>query len=73
MSNTQHFGRMIRERREHQKMSLKTLADMCGMSEQNIEKIELGQRNPRLTSVLKTAAALDMDLGILNSCMAVYA
>ena len=69
MSNTQHFGRIVRERREKKKLSLKKVSELCGMGERGLEQIELGDTNPKLSNVLNIAAVLDIDMGELNSCI----
>ena len=67
MSNTQHFGRIVRERREKKKLSLKKVSELCGMGERGLEQIE--DTNPKLSNVLNIAAVLDIDMGELNSCI----
>jgi len=69
MSNTQHFGRIVREHREKRGLSLKTVAELCGISERGLEQIELGDTNPKLSNVLSIAATLEIDIGELNSCI----
>lgn len=69
MSNTRHFGRIVRAHREREGMSLRRAADLCDMSEKGIELIELGDSDPKLSSVLKIAAVYNIDLGELNSCI----
>ena len=69
MSNTQHFDRIVRERREKKKLSLKKVSELCGMGERGLEQIELGDTNPKLSNVLNIAAVLDIDMGELNSCI----
>lgn len=69
MSHTHHFGRLAREHRERRKLTIEKTAELCGMSYKGYEEIELGDSDPKLSSVLNIAAALEMDLGILNSCV----
>lgn len=71
MTNTKHFGRIMRERREHLRISLRLLGDMVDMSEHALRDIELGDSNPKLTTVLRIAGALQIDMGMLNSCIPV--
>ena len=73
MSDTKHFGRVIRERRIGKGWSLKKLAHICGMCEKSLELIELGDTDPKLSSVLKIALALELDLGELNVCIETFA
>ena len=42
MTKTQHFGRMVRERREALGLSIEKAAELCGMSYKGLEEIELG-------------------------------
>ena len=67
MTKTQHFGRMVRERREALGLSIEKAAELCGMSCKGLGKIELGESNPKLLSVLNISAALAIDLRELHS------
>lgn len=69
MMNTAHFGRIMRERRENSFISLRALSDVVDMSEHALRNIELGDSDPKLSSVLKIAGALQIDMGMLNSCI----
>jgi len=69
MSNTKHFGRMLREQRNHNGWTLEKTAELCNMSYKGYEEIELGDSDPKLSTVLSIAAAFDLDLGELNSCV----
>ena len=71
MAKTQHFGRIVRERREALGLSIEDAAALCKMSYKGLEGIELGDSYTRLSSVLNIAATLDIDLGELNSCVPV--
>lgn len=71
MTKTQHFGRIVRERREALGWSIEKAAGLCGMSYKGLEEIELGDSDPKLSSVLNISAALYIDLGELNSCIPV--
>lgn len=71
MMKTQHFGRIVRERREALGWSIEKAAGLCGMSYKGLEEIELGDSDPKLSSVLNISAALYIDLGELNSCIPV--
>lgn len=66
---TQHFGKIVRERRERLGLSLSEAAELCEMSIRGLELIELGDSDPKLSSVLNIARALDIDLGEMNSCI----
>lgn len=69
MMNTAHFGRIMRERRENSFVSLRALSDVVDMSEHALRNIELGDSDPKLSNVLKIAGALQIDMGMLNSCI----
>lgn len=71
MMNTKHFGRIMRERRENSYISLRALSDVVDMSEHALRNIELGDSDPKLSNVLKIACALQIDMGMLNSCIPV--
>lgn len=71
MTKTQHFGRIVLERREALGLSIEKAAGLCGMSYKGLEEIELGDSDPKLSSVLNISAALCIDLGELNSCIPV--
>ncbi len=69
MSNTKHFGRIVREHRERLGLTIESAAELCGMSYRGLEEIELGDSNPKLSSILHIAAVMEIDLGILNDCV----
>ena len=71
MMNTKHFGRIMRERRENSYISLRALSDLVDLSEHALRNIELGDSDPKLSNVLKIAGALQIDMGMLNSCIPV--
>lgn len=71
MMNSAHFGRIMRERRENSFISLRALSDLVNMSEHALRSIELGDSDPKLSNVLKIAGALQIDMGMLNSCIPV--
>ncbi len=72
MMNTAHFGRIMRERRENSFISLRALSDVVDMSEHALRNIELGDSDPKLSNVLKIAGALQIDMGMLNSCIPIF-
>lgn len=69
MMNTVHFGRIMREHRENSFISIRALSDVVDMSEHALRNIELGDSDPKLSNVLKIAGALQIDMGMLNSCI----
>ena len=72
MTKTQHFGRMMRERREALGLSIEKAAELCGMSYKGLKKIELGDSDPKLSSILNISAALGINLEELNACIPVF-
>ena len=68
---TQHFGKIVRGRRERLGLSLSEAAERCGLSIRGLELIELGDSDPKLSNVLRIAAALNIDLGDIESCVPV--
>ena len=71
MTKTQHLDRMVRERREALGLSIEKVAELCGMSYKRLEDIELGDSDPKLSSVLNISAVLGIELEELNSCIPV--
>ena len=66
--STQHFGRIVREKREKLGLTIREAAELCGLSDRGLELIELGDSDPKLSSVLRIATILDLDLGDISSC-----
>jgi HTH-type transcriptional regulator, competence development regulator len=55
------FGRNLKEIREKKGVSLRDLALEADLSANTISEIELGKRDPRMTTVVKLASALGID------------
>lgn len=72
MSETQHIGRKIRDRRETLGWSIEFAAEKCELSSRALDDIELGKTDPHLSTIMKIASVLSMDLGELNSCIPMY-
>ena len=72
MVETKHFGRIMREKRERSGITLRILADKVDMSENALHGIEYGDSDPKLSTVLKIAGALEIDMGALNSCVPIF-
>ena len=53
------FGERLRDLREKQELSLRSLADLAGMSYTYISDMERGLRVPSLTTIIRLAVALD--------------
>ncbi|MBE6693919.1 MAG: helix-turn-helix transcriptional regulator [Ruminococcaceae bacterium] len=69
MTQTQQFARMVRERRNALGLSIEKAAELCGMSYKGLEEIELGDSNPKLSSILSISTALGINLENLNPCV----
>ncbi|MBQ8393745.1 MAG: helix-turn-helix transcriptional regulator [Clostridia bacterium] len=69
MYNTIHYGRIVRNYRERARMTIEEAAEKYGISTAGLEKIELGISDPKLSTVLKIAYVLKIDMGILNTCV----
>ena len=69
MQKTQHFGRIVRAHRKQLGFSIEKAAELCGISYKGLEKIEFGDSNPRLTTVLNIVVAMQLDLRELNACL----
>ena len=69
MYKTVHYGRIVRDYRERAKMTIEEAAEKYGISTTGLEKIELGISDPKLSTVLKIAYVLNIDMGILNTCV----
>ena len=65
---TQHFGRIVRDKRERKHLTVAHAAELAGLSETGLTLIEMGDTNPKLSSIVSLAAVLDIDLGVLNAC-----
>ncbi len=54
------FGRSVRKARRDLELSQEALADRAGLSSKHMGEIERANKDPRLTTVLKLARALDV-------------
>jgi transcriptional regulator with XRE-family HTH domain len=59
------FGRTLRKARRDRDLSQEALADEAGLSAKHVGEIERANKDPRLTTVLKLANAMDMRAGEL--------
>ncbi len=59
------FGRVVRRARRDRDMSQEALADAAGLGAKHLSEIERANRDPRLTTVLKLADALELTAGEL--------
>lgn len=54
------FGRILRKARRDRDLSQEALADEAGLSAKHVGEIERANKDPRLTTVLKLASALEL-------------
>lgn len=66
--STQKFGRIVRERREGLNLTVARTAELCELSDRGLALIELGDVDPKLSSVIKIATVLGIDLGNVEGC-----
>jgi transcriptional regulator with XRE-family HTH domain len=59
------FGRTLRKARRDRDLSQEALADEAGVSAKHVGEIERANKDPRLTTVMKLAAALELRSGEL--------
>lgn len=59
------FGRTVRKARRDRDLSQEALAAEAGLSAKHIGEIERANKDPRLTTVLKIARALELRSGEL--------
>lgn len=58
----ENTARLLRERRESLGLSMNEVARRTGLAQQTVSFIERGMRMPTLDTLLRIAAALDLDL-----------
>ena len=68
MMKTQHYGRIVRGKRQERALTIEKASEICNLSDKGLRNVELGDSDPKLSTILNIGAALDMDLGVLNSC-----
>lgn len=69
---TQHFGKIVRERRERLGLSLSEAAELCGLSIRGLELIELGDSDPKLSTVLRISTVFEINLGEICETLLEY-
>lgn len=69
MYDTAHYGRMIRERREKAHLTVEEAAERYDLSITGLLKLEFGNSDPKLSTILRIVIVLKMDLGDLNYCL----
>jgi transcriptional regulator with XRE-family HTH domain len=60
-----HIARTVRSLRQARGWSLGTLAERASLSKTNVAKIETGDGNPSMETLLRLADALEVTLGVL--------
>ena len=61
-TNRQRIGTLIAEARANEGLSVRKLADICGVSHQNITKIEHGRYNVSIDILNKVCHALRLEI-----------
>jgi transcriptional regulator with XRE-family HTH domain len=54
-------ARILRREREKRGLSMNQVAERAGLSQQMVSYVERGMRNPTLETLLRMAAALEID------------
>lgn len=60
-----HVAELLREERQHRHLSMSTVAERAGLSQQMVSYVERGLRNPTLDTLLRMTAAMKLDLAEL--------
>ena len=63
------IGRFIRDKREHKHWTVAELAELSQMSVTALENIELGDADPKWSTVKRICSSLSVDVGELNICV----
>lgn len=66
--SSHNLGRLIRDKRERKHLTVANAAELCGLSDRGLIRIELGDVDPKLSSLLKIAVVLEIDLGDVEVC-----
>ena len=61
------FGERVRALRKERGYSQEAFADACGLHRTYVGAIERGERNVAIDNIVKIAAALKLDIGMLFS------
>lgn len=59
------FGKKVRALRKEKNMPMQLLANIAEIELSQIYRIETGKINPKLTTILKIAGALEVEMGAL--------
>jgi transcriptional regulator with XRE-family HTH domain len=59
------FGRQLRELRKQQKLTQKSLAERAGISVSQVARMETGELNTTISTIVKLSKALELASGVL--------
>ncbi len=62
--NNQQIGKIIQERRDYLNLTQKDVAEMAGITFKSISQIELGLRNPSLSTLKNILDVLGLELTV---------
>lgn len=63
------IGRFIRDKREYKHLTVAELAESSDTSITGLENIELGDADPKWSTLKRIFKALDINVGDLNICV----
>lgn len=63
------IGRFIRDKREREHLTVARLSELSDMSTTGLENIELGDADPKWSTLKRIFRALNTDMGELNVCI----
>lgn len=66
MSFNEKLGKLLRDSREGKHLTREKLAEMCNVSDRCISNIERGVSEPKITTVVKLAKALEIDSNVIE-------
>ena len=66
MNNREYIGKLIAEIRQAKGLSIRQLAELCGVSAQNITKVEHGKYNVSVDILGKICEALGCRIDIIE-------
>lgn len=72
MSEKRDFGSLVREKRRAKGLSIEAAAARCGISGRGLSNLERGISEPLLPNLLTIAAALEIDLGELDTLKSMF-
>lgn len=61
----QHFAATIRRLRRERALSLEQLGALANLTASEISRVERALREPQLSTIVKLAEALEVDIGVL--------